>query len=280
MSQSITSLLSGAAQLVDLKIEGLDHPLKMQLHDAGDTIISEKLRSDACWEPYESHLVLKHFQRGQIFVDVGANIGYYTLLASKLTGPEGMVFAYEPDRNNFALLQKNVNHNNLDNVRLYPLALSDRNEAGELFLSMDNFGDHRIYSGGESRISQAIQLVHGSQHLSPKTRHIDFLKVDTQGAEYFVVNGLKELIARNSAHLRMILEFCPYGIRHSGADGHQLIALLDSFGMQYHIIDHIEHKLIPAQSHHLSDWVNDLAQQPDNQGFINLFVSPMGYAVS
>lgn len=269
-----------SAQLIELRVAGFDHHLKMRVHSEGDTIISEKLRADACWEPYESHLVLTHFQRGGVFVDVGANIGYYTLLASKIAGTDGEVFAYEPDQNNFALLQENVSHNGLANAQLYPLALSDRNENGKLFLSTDNFGDHRIYTDSDDRISHAIQLVHGDQHLTPIAEHIDFLKIDTQGAEYFVVNGLRKLIARNNAHLRIILEFCPYGIRHSGADGHQLIALLESFGMQYHIIDHIEHRLIPAQAHHLTDWVDELAQQPENQGFINLFVSPKGYTVS
>ncbi|MBQ0797019.1 FkbM family methyltransferase [Zhongshania sp.] len=271
-----------AAQLVELNIAGLNERmskrLTMNVHGANDTIISEKLRNEQCWEPYETHLVVTHFHPGGVFLDIGANIGYYTLLASAIAGQEGQVIAYEPDVENFALLQENVSLNQLDNVVLHPLALSDRNEDGKLFLSSDNFGDHRIYSDGGERHSRSIRLVHGDQHLEPQTQHIDFLKIDTQGAEYFVVNGLRNLIAANSAHLCIILEFCPYGIRYSGADGHQLIELLESFGMQYHIIDHIEHRLIPAQAKHLSDWVEELAQEPSNEGFINLLVTPRGYA--
>ncbi len=277
MSQIKKTNPADASQLVELNIDGLIRPLKMKVHDASDTIISEKLRSEQCWEPYETQLVLKHFHAGEVFVDVGANIGYYTMLASEIAGPQGNVIAYEPDQNNFALLQENVKTNGLGNAQLHPLALSDRDESGQLFLSTDNFGDHRIYSAGGERSSHPIKLVHGDQHLESQTSRIDFLKIDTQGAEYFVVNGLKQLIAANSAHLRMILEFCPYGIRHSGADGDQLIELLESFGMQYHIIDHIEYRLIPAQAHHLSDWVRDLAREPDNEGFINLLVTPQGY---
>jgi FkbM family methyltransferase len=267
------------AKPIELNIEGLKARLKMRVHGSSDTIISEKLRAEQCWEPYETQLVIEHFQAGGVFVDVGANIGYYTLLASEIAGPKGTVLSYEPDAKNFALLQENVSLNDLDNVTLHPLALSDRNEDGKLFLSTDNFGDHRIYSDGGERNSSPIQLVHGDQHLGAQTQHIDFLKIDTQGAEYFVVNGLRKLIAANSTHVRIILEFCPYGIRHSGADGHQLIELLESFGMQYHIIDHIEHRLIPAQVHHLSDWVDELAQEPDNEGFINLLVTPKDYVL-
>jgi FkbM family methyltransferase len=265
-------------QQVELNIAGVSKQLKMSVHGSKDTIISEKLRAEQCWEPYETQLVITHFKAGGVFVDVGANIGYYTLLASAIAGPNGKVLCYEPDVENFVLLQENVRLNDLHNVTLHALALSDRNEDGELFLSTDNFGDHRIYSDGGVRNSRPIQLVHGDQHLEPQTQHIDFLKIDTQGAEYFVVNGLRKLIAANSAHLCMIVEFCPYGIRHSGANGHQLIDLIESFGMQYHIIDHIEHRLIPAQAKDLRDWVTGLAQEPNNEGFINLFVTPRTYA--
>ncbi|RNL66730.1 FkbM family methyltransferase [Zhongshania marina] len=270
---------SASAQIVELNIAGLPQRLKMRVHGSSDTIISEKLRAEQCWEPYETQLLIKYLKSGGVFVDVGANIGYYTLLASDIAGSSGRVLAYEPDVNNFELLQENVRLNELNNVTLHPLAISDRNEVGNLFLSSDNFGDHRIYADSGERASYPIQLVHGDQHLEAQTQRIDFLKIDTQGAEFYVVNGLRKLIAANSAHLCIILEFCPYGIRHSGADAHQLIELLESFDMQYHIIDHIEHQLISAQAHHLSDWVAELDNEPENEGFINLLVTPRGYAV-
>ena len=86
-----------AAQLVELNIAGLNERmskrLTMNVHGANDTIISEKLRNEQCWEPYETHLVVTHFHPGGVFLDIGANIGYYTLLASAIAGQEGQVLS-------------------------------------------------------------------------------------------------------------------------------------------------------------------------------------------
>lgn len=252
----------------------------MRLHSVGDQMISAKLRQDKCWEEYETELTLQHLKAGETFVDVGANIGYYTLVAARCVGEQGRVIAYEPDPLNYELLTTNVAMNDLPQVQLFPYALYDQNTTGQLFLSDDNFGDHRIYAAAENRQSRHITLVHGAEHLSQHIERIDFLKIDTQGAEFFVVNGLQKLIMQNRAHLRMILEFCPYGIRSSGANGEDLLKLLDSFVMQYHIIDHQQQCLIPAQSHHLATWINDMANEPNNEGFINLLMTPLGYSIT
>lgn len=269
--------------VIDLDIKGLAPGLRMQVHEGGDQMISAALRRDHCWEAYETALTLKLLKPGEVYVDVGANIGYYTLVAAQQVGPAGKVFAYEPDPANFALLASNVELNGLSQVQIFPCALYDKAAEGELFLSGDNFGDHRIYppaaGSGEARSHRRISLVHGDTHLGERTQRIDFLKIDTQGAEYFVVNGLQQLIRHNRDQLRLVLEFCPYGIRHSGADGHELVRLLDDFGMQLQIIDHQQQCLIPAQAHHLNEWVSRMADEPQNEGFVNLLLLPPGYTV-
>lgn len=264
-------------EIVELDIPGLAAGLQMRLHPSGDQIISAKLRQERCWEAYETSLTLRHLHPGDVYVDVGANIGYYTLVAAQRVGPHGKVIAYEPDKDNFALLQANVALNGLSQVQVFPCALSDKNAAGQLFLSDNNFGDHRLYDANDSRQAYPVQLAKGDEHVGQQTQHMDFLKIDTQGFEFFVVNGLRELISRNRSHLRIILEFCPYGIRHSGACGHDLVRLLEDMQMQYHIIDHQQQCLIPAQAYHLDAWVSEMAAEPLNEGFINLLLTPRGY---
>jgi len=263
--------------MIELNIPGLTLGLKMQVHGTDDQMISAALRKDHCWEPYETWLTLQHLKPGDVYVDVGANIGYYTLVAAQRVGPQGKVIAYEPDPHNFALLKANVELNKLTHVQIFPYALYDQDTEGKLFLSNNNFGDHRIYNTTEKRNSHAISLVHGGEHLGQLTIKIDFLKIDTQGAEFFVVNGLKPLLMSNRHHLRMILEFCPYGIRHSGADGHALVQLLGEMKMQLHIIDHQQECLIPAEMHHLAEWVTRMEDEPDNEGFVNLLLTPLDY---
>lgn len=265
--------------IVELDIPGLAPGLKMRLHAAGDQIISARLRQERCWEVYETALTLQHLHPGDVYVDVGANIGYYTLLAAQRVGVQGRVIAYEPDKNNFALLRSNIDMNHFSQVDIFPCALSDQNATGHLFLSDDNFGDHRIYESPYVRQRRAIALVKGDEHLGRLTTRMDFLKIDTQGSEFFVMKGLSGLLERNREHLRMIIEFCPYGIRHSGANGHELVRMLENLQMQYNIIDHQQQCLIPAQAHHLDEWVSRMADEPLNEGFINLLVTPKGYKV-
>jgi len=148
----------------------------MRVHnDTHDRMISATLQRDHIWEAYETQLTLRHLQRGDVYVDVGANIGYYTLVAAQRVGVTGKVIAYEPDPDNFALLKANVERNNLSNVTLFPFALHDTGGEGQLFLSGDNFGDHRIYDASATRASRAISLVHGGEHLGQLTSRIDFL---------------------------------------------------------------------------------------------------------
>lgn len=269
------------ADAIELNIPGLSAGLKMYLHGTDDRMISAKLRQEGCWEAYETELTLQILKPGDVYVDVGANIGYYTLLAAARAGEQGQVLAYEPDPQNFALLKANVALNHLTQVHLFPYGLYDQNQDAALFLSRDNFGDHRLYdspadTAGAERESRKITLVNGAEHVSQWTQQIDFLKIDTQGAEYFVLKGLMPLILRNRHHLHIMLEFCPYGIRHSGGDGHAFLQLLEEMNMQFQIVDHQQRCLIPAQIHHFAEWVEAMAQEPQNEGFINLLISPKG----
>lgn len=269
--------MTKSQQAIHLNIAGIEQALQLFLHGNKDQIISERLRKDGIWEAYETELSVKLLAAGQTYIDVGANIGYYSVIAGQCVGETGTVISYEPNADNFALLNKNIAANQLKNIQSFPYALSDKDGEGKLYLSTDNFGDHRIYQSPEDREHQSIQLINGGQHLSTLCERVDFIKIDTQGAEFFVLNGLMDVVRRNKEHLRMIIEVCPYGIRKSGSHGLELLQLLDSTGMQYHIIDHIGHALIPAESHHLADWIKSLDEDLLNEGFINLLLSPKGY---
>ena len=111
------------------------------------------------WEKHETDIFLDLFRPGQNFLDVGANIGYYTCLAAARS-PDGQVYAFEPDPDNFLLLQKNIELNNLDNVSASQAALSDKAGTLTLYKSAENLGDHRTFGsnpGGTDR-NNAIEI--------------------------------------------------------------------------------------------------------------------------
>lgn len=84
--------------------------------DAEDYAISYYLITRGIYEPRETNLFKKIVRHGMTVIDLGANIGYYTLIASKLVGESGKVYAFEPEPDNFNILVKNININNLKNV--------------------------------------------------------------------------------------------------------------------------------------------------------------------
>ena len=93
---------------VTLRIPNLSVPLKMHIHGEQDQFVSRRIREEGIWEPYETSLLLSMLRPGDVFVDVGANIGYFSVLAASVVGDDGAVFAFEPDPDNFRLLRRNV----------------------------------------------------------------------------------------------------------------------------------------------------------------------------
>lgn len=106
---------------------------------------SMRLSFTRVYEPLETQWMFDHVGPNDVVVDVGANIGYYTLLLAKQVGHAGRVFAFEPDPVNFDLLQRNVERNGYRNIVLERLAVSDVTGSVTLFTNEENRGDHRIH---------------------------------------------------------------------------------------------------------------------------------------
>src|SRR5262249_36832247 len=107
------------------------------------TVLGHRMRLDTCdslelsihgiYEPAETRFVEANVPRGGCVLDIGANIGYYTLLFARAVGPAGRVFAFEPEPENFDLLRQNVRSNGYENVRMENLAVADENGWLNLF---------------------------------------------------------------------------------------------------------------------------------------------------
>lgn len=253
---------------LELTIDGLSRAVSMQVHDREDRVSAELINS-GIWEAFETRLLVHRLKPGSVFVDVGANIGYYTVIADALVGKTGAIYAFEPERENFSLLQKNANQSACGHITLTHAGLSNRNGRAQLFLSINNLGDHRLFDRGK-RQSQQVNLLAGDDFFSGQ--HIDFLKIDTQGAEYQVIDGLKHTIQDNIEHLDMVLEFWPWGLLEAGSSAGELIELIRPFNFNIHVIDHIGHKLLPSHCDELLEF-SETTLLPEHQGFVNLFLT-------
>lgn len=258
---------------VPLRVDGLPRPLQLYVHGEEDKVISARLRSEGVWEPYETQLLLSMLSPGDVFVDVGANLGYFCVIAAALVGSGGAVHAFEPHPDNYDLLCANIRLNDLHNqVETYPIGLADEERQGNLFFSEDNSGDHQIYQGSEARSHQAIRLRRGCEVLRDSVTRLDLLKVDTQGSESAVVAGLMPLLRGLSRPPRVLIELTPHSLREAGSSGRELVQLLAQLKQPFWIIDHIEHRLSASTAQELALWCDAWEAVPESRGFINILV--------
>lgn len=248
-------------------------PLRLRLHPAGTDLVSDRLREARLWEPFETRLCLGLVTPGAVCVDVGANLGYFTVLAAAQAGPGGRVYAFEPDPDNFALLTANVALNGVaDRCTLSPLALSDHAGEGFLYRSGDNLGDHQVYPGDGERPAVPIGFARGEGVLGDAVDAIDFLKVDTQGSEAAVLAGLMPLLARQPRPPAMLVELTPFSLALAGSSGRSLVAMLAALGLPFWIVDHVAGRLAPTDAAALATWCDNVAATPGDRGFMNILV--------
>jgi FkbM family methyltransferase len=226
-------------------IEG--HKMKI---DKWDTVVSQELIVSGKWEAYETELFKKHIKPGDIVVDIGAHIGYYTLIAARLVGDNGKVYAFEPDPKNFQILEKNVAQNGYHNVVLVNKAVADKSGNARLFLNSENSGDHRIFESDHGRKSVAITTTTLDDFFTNKDNEVDLIKMDIQGAEARAFQGSTRTLAKNK-HITLITEFYPKALQQSGKNAEEYLALLQENDFRLFEIDEVKRTTRPVTSKQL-----------------------------
>jgi len=177
---------------------------EMVEHD-GHTIFlddrdSLRLSVRGYFEPFQTELVKSMVKPRAIVVDVGANIGYYTLILARLVGPEGRVFAFEPDPENFALLKKNIETNGYDNVILVQKAVSNVTGPMKLFKEKTKNTSASIWQMPHSRSQVTIEATTLDDFLDAYPEYaesISLIKMDIEGAEGLALQGMIRTLERN-----------------------------------------------------------------------------------
>jgi FkbM family methyltransferase len=258
---------------VTLRLSELTQALRMHVHGERDQYVSRRIREEGVWEPYESALLLSLLRPGDVFLDVGANIGYFSLLAASVVGPRGAVFAFEPDPDNYRLLQANAELNGMAHcITAVEAALSEATGEGRLYLSKDNLGDHQVYAGDGRRSSVPIARHQGSEYLAGRLQRLDLVKVDTQGSEFQVIAGLMPLLQDLDSKPRLVIELTPHSLRQAGSSGRALIELLATLGLPMWIIDHIGGQLAASNAEDLAQWCDNWDTVAESRGFMNILV--------
>lgn len=162
------------------------------------------------YEPETTRLFETLLRPGMTVLDVGAHVGYYSMLAARLVGPAGHVCAFEPDPRNCGLLRRNIELNGYGNIEVVPSAVADREGVILLFRSSLGSDQNSISSTSQGTLREeavpvpAMTLDEFARSTgSPK---IDFIKMDVEGCEPLALIGMRQLIAATE-NLTFVVEF-------------------------------------------------------------------------
>jgi FkbM family methyltransferase len=146
-------------------------------------------------EKQEVYFWKKFINKGDIVIDVGANYGYWTMVASKLVGENGKVLSFEPIESTFKVLESNITASKLNNVLLYSLGLSNVNTKTTFNLSSEDEIGAQTSQGGQSIVNwdlvQNVELVTLDSIYNGKVK---LVKIDIEGGELFALKGMEELL--------------------------------------------------------------------------------------
>lgn len=181
-------------------------------------------------------------RRGMTVVDVGAHIGSYTRLFSRLVGRRGQVFAFEPHGPTFQLLDANAGSARLANVHAVQAAVGDQD--GVIALQeMTESGRHSILDVSQvdatyvRRSGQEVALHRLDDYLPARgVTGVDFLKVDVEGAEAAVLRGARNILSA-SPDMALLVEYNARAIRAAGFTGETFLRSLEEHGFRLHQVD-------------------------------------------
>jgi FkbM family methyltransferase len=170
----------------------------------GDWPLTDSVVETESWEPRTTQFIKDNLKPGQVFVDVGASVGYYTLLASGLVGSSGKVYAFEPLEENFEVLTKNLADNGIKNVIVNFTVLSDKEEL-KTNIYGKNIGGQWGTDKGLGKNSRRVNNI-SFDKLNKKERIVpDMIKIDVEGSQMEVIKGMEKVLSADK-EMTIIIE--------------------------------------------------------------------------
>ncbi|MBU1935138.1 FkbM family methyltransferase, partial [Patescibacteria group bacterium] len=160
------------------------------------------------YEPHVSGVLIELLRPGSVFMDIGANIGYFSLLAASIVGKEGKVISFEPNMQNVQLLYASLLENGFTNVLVFPFAVSDTQQILKI-KSMCSNGILERSSVGRENVQSTQSII--VDNLLQNEHKIDVVKIDIEGHEPFALKSMKRLLQQH--HPTILTEFSPWHIK-------------------------------------------------------------------
>jgi FkbM family methyltransferase len=206
-------------------------------------IVGRYLYYFGIWEPNLTAWIRDRLEPGDVFVDVGANVGYYSLLASSLVGDSGKVVAIEALPEIFEKLKDNLEMNRASNVRAVNMAVWDRTDLITLFTRSGDFQANTTAMHGwahQWNLQEKCQVRAASLPaiLSPEEIQVArLIKIDVEGAEWRVISGLPALLHVCRRDLEIIVEVSPRMLQDQGKSCQDVLDFFSAWGLHPYSIE-------------------------------------------
>jgi FkbM family methyltransferase len=204
------------------------------------------------FEPYTTELFKSAIKPGIVAVDIGAQFGYYSLLAAKFAGSEVQVFAFEPAPINFEILKKNIQLNNFNHI-IHPIQKATGDRSGTITLFLYKHSDsHGMFRHPRAAVKETVsaECITIDEFLGG--RMVDVIKMDIEGNEPYALEGMKQTISRSDT-LTLFTEFAPGFLRLAGVKPEDYLAQLKALGFDVKLIDEHSRCLRPVPEYFLAD---------------------------
>lgn len=202
--------------------------------------LAQQMRCEESFEPAVRKELMRIASRGINVIDIGANIGYFTVMASKLIGPDKRVFAFEPQARIVERLRGNVALNPSGNVEIFPMALSDK--TGTIVFNLPQVGKESfgsIHANGRFEVMKTVEVE--TQRLDDVwaklgNPEIGLIKVDAEGAELSILRGAEKLLT-SPARPQIIFEANEENCKPFGHCVFDLLQYVHSLGYRLRQLD-------------------------------------------
>lgn len=250
-----------------------NYSFKFELHEKSE-LTSNLIRQYGCSVDMECvYAYTKFLGKDDIYIDLGANIGWETMFASKMAG---QCVAVEPDRDNAELLKKNLLANNMDNVIVAECAVSNTQGKAQLFSSNDNFGNHILnpmYISEEHSSHYEVPaetLDSLFEQLQLDQSKIKLIKMDIQGSEAYALQGGSKFFAQH--HPKIIFEYSPFHLKQCGSSPFDILSFIDKYDYRPFFFTKIDivnpvFNMVPLSFHEIVKETPRLIEQASYENF-------------
>jgi len=197
------------------------------------------------YEPEVSWFLIKNLEQGDIFIDIGAHVGFFTILAGEKVGESGHVYSFEPEEENYKQLIEQIKLNRFGNITPFNFAVGEKQNVRDFYINSDNDGGHCFWDVSRHPFNRKCADLDKQITKKVKIAPLDgilenydlsalkAIKIDVEGFELAVLSGAKKILQQHKPYV--IAEVNRFGLEQLGYSEQQMIQFMENLDYSTHI---------------------------------------------